>query len=283
MDAVVRALMPSLTPPRARAVAWLATFAVAAVAALVLGRRLAGALHEPLALGPLVATLVMATAIIAAARLLWPTHGGAPDRREPDAFAWLGTAALWAMCLGCAPANVHSWSWLAWLPLVGVDFLSRRGFVGESVVEVRGADRKHAAKEIPLSSSAEMPTALCSADIGSAVLGCSRPVQGGESEHNFVVQAVSRSRDAEGVESVRGTLVAEFAAGQRHATLAVGFCPPLAALPEIEVELVDGPDAAVKVTQAFAHGAQFEIRLAEPAEEACTAAIEFSAAPPSPV
>jgi hypothetical protein len=86
-------------------------------------------------------------------------------------------------------------------------------------------------------------------------------------------------RDNEGVERVHGTLVAEFAAGQRQATVYVGFCPPLPRVPVIEVETVDGPDAELKVGQALCHGAQIEVRLPRPATEACTVIVELVSAP----
>ena len=97
------------------------------------------------------------------------------------------------------------------------------------------------------------------------------------------MQRLVRVRDADGGEAIHGTLRAEFVAGQRHATLYVGFCPPLERLPVVEVEVVDGPDAAVKVVQALAHGVQLELRLAEPAEEACSATVEICATPCVPL
>jgi len=109
------------------------------------------------------------------------------------------------------------------------------------------------------------------------------PIQQTDEDDELVMQNVVRVRETDGVERVRGTLVADFACEQRHATLHVGFCPPLESAPAVEVELVDGPDAAVKVTQAFAHGAAFELRLVEPAEDACRVTLEFSAAPKASV
>jgi hypothetical protein len=50
-------------------------------------------------------------------------------------------------------------------------------------------------------------------------------------------------------------------------------------LPVIEVETVDGPEAELKVSQAFCHGARVEVRLAEAAEEACCVVIEVVAGP----
>jgi hypothetical protein len=74
-------------------------------------------------------------------------------------------------------------------------------------------------------------------------------------------------------------LQAEFSQGQRQATLYVGFCPPLARLPVIEAECVDGPEAELKVAQAFCHGARLEVRLSEAAEEDCLVVVELVAMP----
>jgi hypothetical protein len=61
--------------------------------------------------------------------------------------------------------------------------------------------------------------------------------------------------------------------------LHVGFCPPLARLPVIEVEAGDGPEAELKVGAAYCHGARVEVRLREPAEEDCSVLVEMVAAP----
>ena len=94
-----------------------------------------------------------------------------------------------------------------------------------------------------------------------------------------VLQQLTRIRNDAGVESIFGTLRAEFAPGQRHATLHVGFCPPLAGTPAIEADPAEGPDATVKVMQAFAHGARLEVRLAALATEPCSVLLEITATP----
>ncbi len=94
-----------------------------------------------------------------------------------------------------------------------------------------------------------------------------------------VLQQLVRVREADGGEAIRGTLLAEFVAGQRNSTLHVGFCPPLEGLPTVEAETGDGPDAEVKVSQAFAHGARLEVRLSEPAMGECSVVVEVVAMP----
>ncbi|RIK82683.1 MAG: hypothetical protein DCC67_06960 [Planctomycetota bacterium] len=94
-----------------------------------------------------------------------------------------------------------------------------------------------------------------------------------------MLQEVRRVRDEDGVEGIVATLRAEFAAGQRHAVLHVGFCPPLSHLPMVRAEAGDGPEAEVRVVQAFTHGARLEVRLAESAKEACSVLVELTAKP----
>jgi hypothetical protein len=138
---------------------------------------------------------------------------------------------------------------LLWLPLVGVDQWQLRGF---------------------LNSGAKTATN------GRGFMG----LDAVDDDDTFApneIQRLVRVRDADGGEAIHGTLRAEFVAGQRQVTVHVGFCPPLERAPTIEVEAGDGPDAEVKVAQAFAHGARLEVRLAAVAEEGCCVIVELSA------
>jgi hypothetical protein len=262
MDAATTPTSPLLTRTEAvRAVVVTGLLAVGAIGVLLVMRRAAGALTVELAAFELLASLVLAAAVVFGGRIAWREFDATPF---DSALAWGGTAALVVFSLGCAWPNTESHWWLLWLPLVGADHFSRRQFLKTAS---RGARPRG-------------PTPAGFAAPGIRPLA--PPFQGGESEGD-VLQTIVRVRSADGVESIRGTLRAEFAAGQRHATLYVGFCPPLERLPDVEVEVVDGPDAAVKVVQALAHGVQLELRLAEPADEACVATVEISATPCVPL
>jgi hypothetical protein len=257
MDAALRNLAPSWNPRRVRVAAWSATLAVLVIAALVVIRRVTGAVDRSLAVGPLVVTLLVAATVLVACRVAVDDLARF-DKRERTTFAWCGALALWLLCLACAPPSVRHYAWLAWLPIVAIEHVSRSRFLEHDAATLRVAEP-------------------------SAILPVSPALAADDSDHELVVQELVRVRDANGLEAIRGTLLAEIIAGQRHATLHVGFCPPLDGAPTIEVEIADGPDASVKVTQAFAHGAAFELRLAESAEEACAVAVEFHAAPSAPL
>jgi hypothetical protein len=87
-------------------------------------------------------------------------------------------------------------------------------------------------------------------------------------EAGMPLQQLTRYRTADRSHSIHAALLAEFAAGERTATLHVAFCPPFEKLPSVEAEAVDDEDADVKVAQLLHNGVQIEVRLSEPAEEA---------------
>jgi hypothetical protein len=249
-------------PAIVRAAAFVGVGALLAIGLLITARRIAGALTLNLGVAPLVVTLLLAAVIVLGGRAALRRVGVATAKDIELAFAWAGTAAILLTSIGCAWPGADSYAWLLPLPLLVGDHFSRVAFLN-----ARDAGRGiH-----PRGRSGE------AVETGG-VAPHARPFEEGEAEAT-PLQQLTRVRDAEGIESIHGTLHAEFAAGQRHVTLHVGFCPPLEGLPAIEVEVVDGPDATAKVVQAFAHGARFELRLAEPAEDACRVAIEFAASP----
>jgi hypothetical protein len=246
-------------PAAARNVAIIALAALTAVGLLLTLRRIAGALTADLGILPLTATLLVAAAIVLGGRALWRQSGVMAPPRVERAFAWGGTAAILLVSIGCAWPSAASLAWLLALPLFAGDHFSRIAFLNTTPAS-RGLHPRGPSIEPselrPLSEGAENATP--------------------EVE---VLQELTRTRDARGVESIRGQLRADFAAGQRHTTLHVGFCPPLERLPVVEVEIADGPDAVVKVVQAFAHGARLELRLSEPADEPCEVIVELCATP----
>ena len=90
-------------------------------------------------------------------------------------------------------------------------------------------------------------------------------------------QAIIRSLLADGAENIVGTLRASFAPGQRAAIVHVGFCPPLAAVPEMEWEQSSGPEAEVKLTNVLPHGARFDVRLRRALDDAQQVEFAFHA------
>lgn len=129
--------------------------------------------------------------------------------------------------------------WLLWLPLIAADQFLSRGKLFTSFSSAKTAT----------------PTQLADDQI----------------------QQITRTRDAVGQETIHATLRADFQMGQRHATVYVGFCPPLATVPEITAEAADENVSECKIVQAFPHGARIDLRLASPAWEETSVTICLTA------
>jgi len=88
-------------------------------------------------------------------------------------------------------------------------------------------------------------------------------------------QRLVRGKDAGGAECVQGWVSAAFLPGQKTATVHVAFCPPLSAVPGLELRQVDGPAARLRTVQALVYGARLEVKLAAPAEKAESVRVAF--------
>lgn len=92
-----------------------------------------------------------------------------------------------------------------------------------------------------------------------------------------LLQELIRTRSADGVEIIRGTVAAEFAPGDRMAIVHIAFCPPFERIPRVEAEVAAGPACDVKIAQILHQGARLEVRLARASTTARRATIEFVA------
>jgi hypothetical protein len=232
--------------------------ALFAVGLLLLMRRVVGAVTADLPALHLFTTAIVAGVVVFGGRVVWRrwalsrpsavSSGPNGERRDVGierVIGWAGSAGIVLLALGCSLGRAGDW--LLWLPLVGVDQWQLQWFLRSQGTATTGRGF-----------------------MGAATVD-DEAIAGNE------LQRLVRVRDADGGEAIHGTLRAEFVAGQRQATLHVGFCPPLEHTPAVEVETGDGPDAEVKVAQAFAHGARLEVRLASVAEEDCWVIVELSA------
>ena len=153
----------------------------------------------------------------------------------------LGTMLL--VAIGCSFPVARVVDWLVWLPAIGSIAI------------------------LPLATRLKLPRS--GRRRASAIEADANPEQ--------VLQQLTRFRTAEGKDAIRGTLAAEFEAGERQTTVYVGFCPPFELLPQVEANVNDDSAAEVKLAQVLHNGAQLDVRLSEPAEEAVAVSIEFFA------
>jgi hypothetical protein len=158
-------------------------------------------------------------------------------------YFWVSLCTLVLVAAACSFPVARIVDWLVWLPAIGCVAI------------------------LPLATRIQLPkwgqrTVDSLADSAGA---------------GHVLQKLTRLRTAGGKDVIRGTLAAEFVAGERQTTVYIGFCPPFELLPEVEANAIGDLEADVKLAQVLHNGAQLDVRLSEPAEEAVAVSIEFFA------
>ena len=229
---------------------------------LLVSRRLLGAFSSDLPRETILLSALVTTAAGTASRIAWQKNFLTKYTTVSPldlVVGWGSSLALVLWAIGCCyPGNYNS-DWLIWLPLLIADQFWRQNFFHshQSTLQTNEFDFD----EVELKQD----------------LGFTESIE--ESGQTDMIQQLFRVREEGGQEAVYGTLRAEFQPGQRTAVIHVGFCPPLAYLPEIEAESLPGLPTRIKVVQALAHGVRLDVRLTAPAEDACQVWIDMAARP----
>ncbi len=95
-----------------------------------------------------------------------------------------------------------------------------------------------------------------------------------------VTQQITRSMTSDG-ESITGRVRVDFAQGEQLKPAHLAFTPPLQNLPELYVDQLGGPAAAVTPGSVYAHGARIDVRLEQAAIEATSIWFEIYVVAPS--
>ena len=241
----------------------------AAIGGLFLIRRLTGALSANLSPQSMLLLALAAAATLASSRIAWrrnfpletPEDLSTTDR----VLGWASSTALVLLAVGsCYPGN-QTTDWLIWLPLLVADQFWRQNFFDAGEPWVPSEE-----------DEIELPT--------SPTVALTNTPQRDSTKLKNIVQQIFREQDEQGHDIIYGTVRADFVAGQRTAVVHVGFCPPLAYLPEIEAEalpdsLLQNSPAKIKVVQALAHGTRLDIRLPKAATDDGQLWIDLAARP----
>ena len=233
--------------------------ALYAVALLLVARRMMGALTEEPTWPVVAVTALVSLALVSGLRVLWwrsfsglenvdrLSANSAPESWEGGLQkAWINWGASLTLVLIAGAISLPrggSQQWVIWLPILAADQWLRWRLFGNHEPTING------------------PSPIPSPEYRQGGLGISQAT-------DSAWQQVVRTRDSHGAERVAATLRADFVEGQRNATVYVGFCPPLARVPEITLGPLEGAEA--KIVQAFPHGARIDVRLAQAARGACS-------------
>jgi hypothetical protein len=254
--------------------AGLATFfaLVALAILLIVARRAGGALAQPLP-----GVLLVALGLLLALWAAWFRLAASPalDRLHAAAriVAWaVPSLVLVLAALGLILPGTSTAAIVTFLSLLVVE----EGWSWRSVL--RG--ERAAGQRLPPADDFASQTAAAARHGGDVLVDGASPAldatSAGEPTDRDALQWMVRQRDETGGETIEGYVRAAFVAGQRHATAHLAICPPFVSMPVCYAEPSDGPPAQVKVAQVLPYGVRLEIKLDEPAAEACDVTVDFS-------
>jgi len=253
--------------------------AVGCGAVLVL-RRFAGAIAAPP--GPEAVLAVCGTGLLLVAAGDLATRFSTARAARP-AMSWLPAVLtrlglLMAVAAVCLPLRMTSTvdalttlaAFVVSLVAVGLGPVADR--VGGGLV----LGRRGAAHRRPAVPTASVPTAITPPSVAVPMAVPSRPPAGN------LLQRFERIVLPGGAECVRGRLCVAVPKGARSGYGHVGFCPPLASQPAVDVTTdYDGVEAVVSAAEVLPWGVRIECRLDEPAEETIEIPVDIFATAPA--
>jgi hypothetical protein len=214
---------------------------LALASAVLLIRRIAGALSEPLP-----ASLLMAVGLAAAG------------------------AAIASIAMHASPAT--KWSAGLSLPLLGLSI----SLPGSSPIGLAALWLAIGAAEVGIWRFDRLIGARTSERIARPPINTIATTETQTEEVDQPTQKLTYVRTTDSAR-IEGWLRVPIEAGQRTLIAHVAFCPAFHRVPQVEVEPVDGPDCTIRATTIFPWGVRFEIKLDEPSDVASDATMEFVA------
>lgn len=238
------------------------------LAVVLLWRRAAGALCEPLTPAGMLAAGATLAVLAALVRLAWRASNLIDNqlaKRRP-VVGVLGDGIL-SVLLAISAASIS----LPGSTTGGLLLLWGSVLVGECIGWTLGRIGWPARRNNGSPPSARLHT---SASVAAGNGLCNETAVAASQQ---VVQHMVRTRSADGRETVGGWLRLDFAAGQRTAVAHLAFCPPLEGSPTLTVRQRSGPDCRVKNAHVLPYGARVELRLVREPEQGQQVMLEFEA------
>lgn len=242
---------------------WTATTIVAVV---VVSRRLGG--HFTTALHPAIATLVSGLLIavnLAAALLL---------KSSTSLLAWSnGWRQVLIGLMTLAPPAAAGFALLPLGSVSGIAALATLAIFSISLMVVAGSgvepsctasllqanQATSTAVHLDWQSVSETPT-LLDDNLDLELDDTDDLEAAGENDSQGVSQSMSRTRLGDGSETIEGTIVLPFAAGQQIGVAHLPFSPPFGSQPQVTCHLLDDSPVRLRVTATQTYGARVEAK-----------------------
>jgi hypothetical protein len=286
MDAGVIDLAAAWRPAadrfRVRLSLWISGLLVAAMAvatALILARRLAGGLEQPLSSVAIGSATAIAAILAAAARFTMPTNFSA----SRAAVAWLRWSTAVLLVVFVAALWLPGTSWfaiaIAWGIVAVEELLSWRRFHDRTRRSTMVVAPRSVSSLIAKPDEVGLQLAITGIVPASAVATAAAPLLPPASPATSaeVIQQSTRSHTAGGVDRLAGWLQMALAAGERNATAHIAFCPPFLETPKISLRQTAGPAGRIRAMQILPHGVRLELKLDHSPRQPQRVAVEFIA------
>jgi hypothetical protein len=257
---------------------WTALGVLALLCGLLVARRVAGQLRQPLGGAALIVVGLWAIGAIWALRAAWPFDVDRRARWAPLVERWLipgGCLILFGLsislpgspraALGCFWALLSASELVGWLPQGPRRIPSLR----------RLLTWRRAARPLTL------PAALQELNHGSASL-----VELSEDEDedegraplaDEITQQVTRLRSGETGETVLGLIRVSFRPGERSQNIHLAFCPPMDGTPLLVAHQLAGPPVTIRTAQVESYGARLELKRSAKSDQVEDVVIRFEA------
>jgi hypothetical protein len=259
--------------------------ALFAVAALLLWRRLAGAIHEPLPIVGIVFAGVFLA--LAAGTAHWAGRFFTVER-HPAVFSDIALSlSLFTVAAVLSMPDTSTvgliLSWLILLVEEGAFYARVRlpRVAKETNALVRTNDvspfRQREAPAEPRETAGFSSNSAARQELRAAENAKHFVEIDEELPPEEVSQQFTRTAAADGAEEIAGWLRISFAAGQRTKNAHLAFCPPFARTPQLSVEQLDGPEARIKTAQVLPYGARLDLKLPPTGESSASIVLHFTA------
>ena len=233
------------------------------VSGALLARRLMGAFGQPLAPAGLIVFAVVMTVLVAAVRALWRRVSSLDTMPIRGSGLLLDMLlSLGVLCLATSlslPDSAAVPLGVLWCLLVAGELVGWSPYYRPLVRGIRthGSSGHH--DEEPSIAIDEPPDGLSARTLHETEM----PDEQGEGDEfellpPGVSQRMTRATEEDGEEVVYGVVRCDFAAGQRQQNLHIAFCPPLARIPELTTDQIDGPIVRIKPSMVETYGAKAE-------------------------
>ena len=263
--------------PVLRAAWWSALSVIFLLCAMLLARRIAGELRQPIRGEVLIALGLVAAGLASLLRLARVSSPASPPDWR-DRAGRLFAPGLCVLFFGTAVSLPGTPAWalsVFWCTLLVAESMWWYFAAGLSYPVIRWPQRRRVVAV--KSGQSPLPAGFRKLGIDAADM-----IELTDEEEEIepslparVTQQFTRLNSEPAGELLVGLVRAGFAGGERSQNVHLAFCPPFEGTPALHAEQIEGPSVSIKAAQVESYGARLELKLAARADASESVIIRF--------